>query len=256
MSDIWVLRTLISTGVLQNLWKIKSPVVNGSWRYTAAFFAGRYNKYFILPCLILIVAIAVEAGFIAFFAYKFATDVVNTQTIAIAVIMLFVTASLLIIYIFCLVGRLIYGAVSQNLEDAGMLLLVIRKLLNIKPIAFYTNSNLLKIRLQPMVNAKAISLVDDEDTALFKCINLDDVGPNFAEKHSRPDAFASTILYSTKGFGSLSADIKKIVGNTLVGDSVVNNENLYIQILAKFCNCGVNGVYPGKKPFRNLKLAS
>jgi len=256
MSDRWVLQTLISTGILQNLWKIRSPVVNASWRYTAAFYAGRYNKYFILPVITLFISIALEAGFIAYTIYKFLTDDINTQTIVIAIVMLFITAILLTIYLFCLIGRIIYGAVSQNLEDAGMLLLVLQKMLELKPVKIYTNSIPVKEHLQPMINADAFVFVEDEEIAQFKCINLDDVDSTFAEKHSKPGAFESTILYSTKGFQSLADDVKKIVGNTLVGDAVVNNENLYIQILTKVLNCGVNGLYPGKKPFRNLKLAS
>jgi len=146
MSPMWVLQTMLQLGIFQYLWRIHSPAINGSWRFTVIFYSGKYNKYFLFPFITLIVAIALEVGFIVFTITITITRraLITRATIAVIVITLFLTVALLIIYVFCLLGRLIYGAVSQNLEDAGMLLIILQKILQIKPIKFYTNAKAIK----------------------------------------------------------------------------------------------------------------
>jgi len=202
--------------------------------------------------------ILLEFGYIALIAYEFVISIntITSQTIVVIIFTLFIIASLLVIYIFCFIGRIIYGAVSQDLEDAGMLLIILQKILEIDPLLFYTNSKEVKEQLKPVIHTKTITLVENEKEATFKCISLTDIDSDFVAAHKEPSSFDNTILYTKSGFAELPNDVKKIVSNSLVGDSVPNNENLFCQLIMKFLQLpSVNGLYVGKKHFKSLKLS-
>jgi len=98
--------------------------------------------------------------------------------------------------------------------------------------------------------------VKNEKDATFKCISLTDIDSDSLANHSEPNPFDNTILYTTSGFAALPNDVKKLVSNSLVGDSVPNNENLFCQLIMKFLQLpSVNGLYVGKKHFKSLKLS-